>query len=117
MLARMSWFMDLALARRLERTEAALGASFTVARQQVAPEIGATWTDFDGTYAVFDGVDSPMTQTFGLGVFGAITPEALSAIEAFFETRGAAVMHEVSSLASVETIALLVDRGYRPAPA
>jgi hypothetical protein len=47
-------------------------------------------------------------------VFGAITPEVLSAIEAFFETRGAAVMHEVSPLAGIEPLALLADRGYRP---
>lgn len=110
----MSWFMDLALSRRLERTEGAIAASFPAVRQQMAPELGATWRDFDGTYAIFDGIDSPMTQTFGLGVFGATTPEALSAIEAFFESRGAAVMHEVSPLAGIETFALLVDRGYRP---
>jgi GNAT superfamily N-acetyltransferase len=55
-----------------------------------------------------------MTQTFGLGMFGAVTPEALAAIEAFFEVRGAAVMHEVSPFAGIEGIALLVDRGYRP---
>jgi hypothetical protein len=110
----MSRFMDLALSRRLERTEGSIAASFPAVQQQVAPERGATWCDFDGTYAIFDGADSPMTQTFGLGVFGAITPDALSAIEAFFETRGAAVMHEVSPLAGVEIISLLVDRGYRP---
>lgn len=106
--------MDLALSRRLERTEGAIAASFPAVQQEVAPELGATWHDFDGTYAIFDGPTSPMTQTFGLGVWGAITPAALAAIEAFFETRGAAVMHEVSPLAGVETLALLIDRGYRP---
>jgi len=110
----MSWFMDLTLSRRLERTEGAIATTFPAVQQEVAPELGATWHDFDGTYAIFDGVTSPMTQTFGLGMFGAVTPEALSAIEDFFETRGAAVMHEVSPLAGVETLALLVDRGYRP---
>lgn len=110
----MSWFMDLALARRLERAEGTVGASFTVVQQQVAPGVGATWSDFDGTYAIFDGPDSPMTQTFGLGVFGAITPEGLSVIEAFFGSRGAVATHEVSPLAGIETIALLADRGYRP---
>jgi len=110
----MSWFMDLALARRLERTEGTVGASFTAVQQAVAPSVGATWSDFDGTYAIFDGAESPMTQTFGLGMFGEITPEALSVIEAFFGSRGAAATHEVSPLAGIETIALLVDRGYRP---
>lgn len=105
--------MDLDLARRLERTEGTLGASFT-AVQTVAPRLGATWRDFEGTYAIFDTADSPLTQTFGLGLFAPVTPEVLAAIEAFFEQRGAAVMHEVSPLAGVETLGLLAERGYRP---
>jgi GNAT superfamily N-acetyltransferase len=108
----MSWFMDLDLSRRLERTEGAFGASYTAVPQASRP--GATWHDFDGTYAIFDTVDSPLTQTFGLGLFAPATPALLSAIEAFFEQRGAAVMHEVSPLAGVDTLGLLVDRGYRP---
>jgi hypothetical protein len=110
----MSWFMDLALARRLERTEGALGAAFTAVTRRVKPEVGAAWHDFDGTYAIFDGVDSPLTQTFGLGLFSTASPAALLAIEAFFDERGAAAMHEVSPLAGVATYDLLVDRGYRP---
>jgi GNAT superfamily N-acetyltransferase len=110
----MSWFMDQALSRRLERAEGAVGTSFTAVQQQRAPDVGAIWFDFDGTYAIFDGADSPMTQTFGLGLFGAVTPEALAAIEDFFERRGAAVTHEVSPLAGIETFALLAERGYRP---
>jgi GNAT superfamily N-acetyltransferase len=107
-------FMDLPLARRLERAEGSIGAAFTAVTQRVRPEIGATWHDFDGTYAIFDGVDSPLTQTIGLGLFSSVTPPALAAIEAFFEERGATAMHEVSPLAGVATYALLVDRGYRP---
>lgn len=110
----MPGFMDLTLARRLERAEGAVGAAFTAVTRRVKPEVGATWHDFDGTYAIFDGADSPLTQTFGLGLFASATPPALAAIEAFFAERGAAAMHEVSPLASVATYALLVDRGYRP---
>ena len=105
--------MDLDLSRRLERTEGTLGASYTAA-PHAAPRRGATWHDFDGTYAIFDTVDSPLTQTFGLGLFAPTTPALLSDIEAFFAQRGAAVMHEVSPLAGVEALGLLVDRGYRP---
>ncbi|MGH9884231.1 MAG: GNAT family N-acetyltransferase [bacterium] len=106
--------MDLDLARRLERTEGAVSASFPPVKQRVAPGSNATWHDFAGTYAIFDGVDSPMTQTFGLGLFEAATPALLSDIEAFFDQRGAPIMHEVSPLAGVEALALLTDRGYRP---
>ncbi len=106
--------MDLELSRRLERTEGAVGTSFPPIKQRLVPECGAIWQDFAGTYAMFDGPDSPFTQTFGLGLFEATTPALLSDIEAFFEDRGAAVMHEVSPLAGIDTVALLADRGYRP---
>ncbi len=112
--AQMSWFMDQALARRLERAEGVVGTTFSETNQRVAPERGSTWRDFAGTYAIFDGPDSPMTQTFGLGLFEPVTPRALAEIEAFFTERGAPVMHEVSPLAGIETFALLADRGYRP---
>jgi len=110
----MSWFMDQALARRLERTEGTVGTSFTEVNQRLKPELGAAWHDFDGTYTIFDGADSPMTQSFGLGLFTPANPDGLAEIEAFFTGRGADVMHEVSPLAGVETFALLADRGYRP---
>jgi hypothetical protein len=110
----MAWFMDLALSRRLERTEGTIGASFAAAQQRRAPHVGATWHDYDGTYAIFDGPTSPMTQTFGLGLFAATTAPALAEIEAFFASRGAPTMHEVSPLGGVATSALLAERGYRP---
>lgn len=107
-------FMDQPLACRLERVEGTVGASFTDVRRRLMPHVGAGWRDFDGTYAIFDGPGSPMTQSFGLGLSGAITAQSLVAIETFFESRGADTTHEVTSLAGLETVALLVDRGYRP---
>ncbi len=112
--SRMPLFMDLELGRRLERAEGAAGASFVEVRQRIEPGEGAVWQDFDGTYAMFDGVESPMTQTFGLGMFAPVAADGLSAIERFFSERGADSMHEVSPLAGIEAIALLADRGYRP---
>lgn len=106
--------MDQALSRRLERAEGVIGTTFSETNQRIAPERGATWRDFDGTYAIFDGPESPMTQTFGLGLFAPVTPDSLAEIEAFFTERGAPVMHEVSPLAGIETFALLAERGYRP---
>jgi len=110
----MSIFMDRELAQRLERAEGAAGVGFVEVRQRVAASVGAEWRDFDGTYAMFDGVDSPMTQTFGLGMFAPADPDQLAAIERFFADHGADTDHEVSPLAGVETPALLVDRGYHP---
>lgn len=67
-----------------------------------------------GAYVVFDGVDSPVTQTFGLGMFEPVTPVAVDTIEAFFRRHGASVFHEVSPFAGVEALQLLCERGYQP---
>lgn len=105
---------DLALSQRLERAEAKASAAYVESRARVMPSLGAEWRDFDGTYAMFDGVGSPLSQTFGLGVFSTPTPEQLEAIESFFQTRGAEVFHEVSPLAEPSLLALLGERGYQP---
>ena len=67
-----------------------------------------------GTTVVFDGVGSPITQTFGLGLYEELTPAALDEIERFFLERGAEVMHEVCPFAGTATLDLLCARGYRP---
>lgn len=105
---------DLALARRLERCEGKSNASFVDARARLRPDSGAQWIECAGAYAMFDGVGSPLTQTFALGMFATPTIADLETIERFFEERGAAVFHEVSPMAPPETLELLVARGYRP---
>ncbi len=107
-------FCDLALSRRLERAEAHACAMFVEARARAFPESGAEWIECAGAYAAFDGVNSPVTQTFGLGVFEDVTPAALDEIERFFGKHGAAVNHEVSPLAGVPALDLLCSCGYRP---
>ena len=107
-------FADLDLARRLERTEAYGNAAFVEARARAFPDSGAEWIDVDGTYAMFDGPTSPISQTFGLGMFHPLTAERLDRVEGFFKVRGADVFHEVSPLADPTTFALLNERGYRP---
>jgi hypothetical protein len=106
--------VDHALAVRLEGAEAAANARFVEARAAVSPALGATWRDIDGISALFDGVGSPLTQTFGLGMTRPADEAALDAVETFFRTRGAAVDHEVSPLALGEPLALLSHRGYVP---
>lgn len=105
---------DLALSRRLEHAEARSNAALVESRARLMPEVGAAWIECAGAYAMFDGVGSPLTQTFGLGVFETPKPEDLETIERFFEERGAAVFHEVSPMVAVDTMQLLVARGYRP---
>jgi GNAT superfamily N-acetyltransferase len=107
-------FSDLTLARRLERAEATASSKFIEARARTTPISTAAWIEVAGAYAMFDGADSPLTQTFGLGIFAQPTAADLDQLEAFFQQRHAPVCHEVSPLAGVELVATLADRGYRP---
>jgi GNAT superfamily N-acetyltransferase len=107
-------FSDLALSRRLERAEAYACAQFAEARRSALPDCRSEWMECAGAYAVFDGVESPVTQTFGLGIFEELSTSALDTIERFFRERGAPVHHEVSPLVGVAALDLLCARGYRP---
>jgi GNAT superfamily N-acetyltransferase len=107
-------FADRSLAQRLEHCEAHANIAFVEARARLRPESGATWIQRDGAFAMYDGVASPLTQTFGLGIDGAPTEVDLDAIETFFRERGAGVFHEVSPVGAPETIPALVARGYQP---
>lgn len=107
-------FANLELAKRLEAAEAFSCAQFAVARKRLYPESSSTWMQCAGAIVVFDGVDAPTTQTFGLGLFEELTPAALDEIEQFFLVRDADVMHEVCPFAGAATLDLLCARGYRP---
>ncbi|MCI0488828.1 MAG: GNAT family N-acetyltransferase [Blastocatellia bacterium] len=107
-------FSDLSLARRLERAEALGNVDFVEARAKVFPESGARWITLAGAYAMYDGVRSPLTQTFGLGVFETVTAAEMETIENFYKEREAPVFHEVSPLADLSLLALLNERGYHP---
>lgn len=107
-------FADLSLARRLERAEAHSNAEFVEARAKLSPEVGAGWIEVAGAYAMFDGRDSPLTQTFGLGMFQPAAAAHLEKIEEFYKARSAPVFHEVSPLADSALFTLLNERGYHP---
>lgn len=106
---KIAMFADLDLARRLERTEGAAGAAF------VEAGIGEKkWAHRHGVYMMFDGIDSPLTQTFGLGMEEPATEGVLGEVEEFFARSNAPVNQEVSPLAGVALLEALVHRGYFP---
>lgn len=107
-------YSDILLAQKLERTEARANADFVKTRARIDPECGAAWIEVGGAYAMFDGPESPLTQTFGLGVFEDATAETLDRFESFFKERGAPVFHEISPMADQSILSLLTERGYRP---
>lgn len=106
-------FADLTLARRLERAEGEANRRYVEARARVEPAVGAGWMATGGAYVLFDGVDSPLTQTFGLGMFEPATSAHLDRIERFFGERRSTTFHEVSPLAEA-VLPLLHARGYEP---
>ena len=67
-----------------------------------------------GAYAMFDGTASPLTQTFGLGLFDEVSDAEMKKLETFFTERGAPVFHEVSPMADPSLLPLLNGRGYQP---
>lgn len=107
-------FSDLALSRRLERAEGYACVEYAEARRRLFPDSGSEWIERAGAYAVFDGIDSPVTQSFGLGIFEELSPASLDVIERFFLDHGAPVLHEVSPFAGVATLSMLCKRNYRP---
>jgi GNAT superfamily N-acetyltransferase len=107
-------FSDLALSRRLERAEGRSCVQFAEARRRVSPDSGAEWIEHAGAYAVFDGIGSPITQTFGLGIFEDLSAASLDVMERFFFDRGSPAIHEVSPLVGLAALDLLCARQYRP---
>jgi GNAT superfamily N-acetyltransferase len=107
-------FSDLSLSRRLERAEGRACVEFAEAQRRLHPDSGADWIECAGAYAAFNGVDSPVTQSFGLGLFDELTPSTLDRVERFFLDRAAPVFHEVSPFAGVAAFDLLCLRNYRP---
>ena len=107
-------FSDLDLAKRLEAAEGYACAQFAEARAHLFPESGSEWIKVGGAVAVYDGIDAPTTQSFGLGIFEPLTAGTLERTEQFFFDRNTAAMHEVSPLAGVAALDLLCERGYQP---
>lgn len=107
-------FADIELARRLERTEGRGSVNFIEARVEAFPKMGARWIEVAGAYAMMDAPGSPLSQTFGLGVFQPLSAAELDRIEEFFRSNGADINHEVCPLADMSVFTLLGERGYHP---
>lgn len=107
-------FADLQLARRLEMAEANANVDFVEGRARAFPHTNAKWIKVAGTYAMFDGRTSPITQTFGMGMSQSLNEADMEELEQFFLDRGAPICHEVSPLADPSVLPLLSQRNYQP---
>ena len=107
-------YSDRTLSQKLERTEGRANLDFVETRKSLFPDSNATWIEVGGAYAMFDGVGSPLTQTFGLGIFEDATDAHLEEIERFYRERGSDIFHEVSPMTDPALMSLLSGRGYKP---
>lgn len=107
-------YCDKNLAKKLERTEAKANADFVETRAKMSPESGAEWIEVAGAYAMFDSPESPLTQTFGLGVFDEVTEKDFEKLEQFFKDRNAPVFHEICPMIDPSLLELLNTRNYKP---
>lgn len=104
---------DLALARRIEAADAAVGVTSAEIHARLHPESGAVAEPIAGGVAVFVGVQSPLTQALGIGMRGPIRGFDMDRLERFFVSRGAPVQIEVCPLADTSLMEVLGERGYR----
>lgn len=107
-------FADIELARRLETTDAVAAVEFARAWAGQNSFTGEVSLPVAGGYAGFGGVDSPLTQAFGLGLNGPVTDQDLAAMEEFYRAHGAPVNIETCPLADPSLLKLLNERGYHP---
>lgn len=110
-------YSNEALSQQLERTEARFNTEFVCSRLKMFPGSRAKWKEIDGTYAMFDGVESPLTQTFGLGLFEKLSIKTIEELEKFYYQFSAPIFHEVSPMADPSHMEILYKCGYRPVEA
>ena len=103
---------DKTLAVRLETAEALNQVEYAKAYNRVGLEPEAAYKKIGSGYAVFAGIDSPLSQSFGMGLEGEVADDELDELEAFFKDRGAAVNIEICNMADMSMIQKLIGRGY-----
>jgi hypothetical protein len=103
---------DVALARRIEAADAAVGVTSAEIHASLHPEDGAVAEPIAGGVAVYVGVHSPLTQALGIGMRGVVRGMEMDRLERFFTSRGARVQIEVCPLADPTLIGELGARGY-----
>ena len=112
MAARSPLFCDTALARRIERAEAALIAD-TSRATQARTGVEGFLIPLAGGLASFAEPESPFNKVVGLGFDGVPSAGELDVVEKAFADRGAPTQVELAHLTDSAIGELLSDRGYR----
>jgi GNAT superfamily N-acetyltransferase len=105
-------FVDLNLARRLEMAEAHACRACAEAFHLQHPEFPVAVEEIAGGFAVFAGVDSPVTQAIGVGLHGDVSDSDLDRLQDFFISRGAAAAVELCPLVEMSLYDRFAKRGF-----
>ena len=106
-------FATATLAKRIEAAEASLIEQAGRSAARRLPDGEAVSVRIGGGVAVFAGHGAPFNKVAGLGFAAPPDEQALDALEREFETRGAPLQVEFSSLGDPAVPRLLTERGYR----
>ena len=105
-------FVDLNLARRLEMAEAHACRACAEAFHQQHPEFPVAVEEIAGGFAVFAGVDSPVTQAIGVGLHGEVSDFDLDRLQDFFISRATAAAVELCPLVHMSLYERFAKRGF-----
>ena len=105
-------FIDLNLARRMEMAEARACRGCAESFHSMHPDFPVAVEEIAGGYAVFAGVDSPVTQAIGVGLNGEVSDAELDHLQDFFLSRGAAAAVELCPLVDMSLYERFAKRGF-----
>jgi GNAT superfamily N-acetyltransferase len=100
---------DAALAKRLERFQAEIGAGNVATRD---PSVAAA-IEVAGGKAVFFGVDSPITQAIGIGIGEPVSVADVDRLEEFFRSHGSSSVIHITPWSDPAMLTELSARQYQ----
>lgn len=106
-------FLDLDLARRVERAEAANLKAYGEAAAHLYPHLRDTVLEVDGATVLYAGNGSVMTQIAGLGMAAPVDDETLDRVCRFYGERTAAFEIRVCPFAHSSLVTQCNARSYR----
>jgi hypothetical protein len=108
----MDVWVDLALVRRLEATDANSAAEYVQARLASDPQFPGAIREVAGGMAVRSGQDSPISFAVGIGLGTPVSAEDIQEIEEFFRRASIRPLFKLSPWADPGLWDILKQKGY-----
>ncbi len=106
--------IDLNLSKLIELAEGSMGAHFVKTRSEIFSQYTGACINSDGAIAIYDELNSPLNQTFGMGLSNSHNEKTLAQMEQFFEKKNVPCFHEISPYAGPRFLEMLCKRNYYP---